>query len=184
MSGRVTDTKGAPLAKVAIGLRTPYLEMDYQGTVIRNVQKMALVALTDEDGRYTLHNVPLQDVWIHFETDGREPFESRALAESETGETRELNVVLPLFVRLRVELDDPAEAQRFWVLDADGDEMNLNPNGELRFVTAELRRELFAGRSPVFLLPERGRTLILMNGEDEVRRIGLDLAADTLNVIR
>jgi RNA polymerase sigma-70 factor (ECF subfamily) len=135
---------------------------------------------TDSAGRFELRDVPRREMWLAVSgvhIDGN-PEQSIA---ADAGDD-ELELVVTLVCRVHVVLDPADPADAFAVLDASG--KRLNVQAQTSFAISfehHVRRD--ADGFPLCKIPDTARTLVLYQGETELRRVPIELHAGDLQTI-
>jgi len=133
-------------------------------------QSLAL-GTADSEGRFELKNVPTQDVEFQVHGTG---IESTEIDLSEwSGDS--LEVVVPLELRFQLEPNAARGAEYFKVFNANGERLRLV--SLTSGVTSHLTQFHFRDREvlPTFRVSDSATDLVFYSGDQEVRRIALDL---------
>jgi protocatechuate 3,4-dioxygenase beta subunit len=192
VAGRVVTRSGAPVADVVVFPMCDGFRLSYQEQVVSTSHSSVDGVRTGADGRFELKDVPRDLVYLRVNGEDTLPVEYgrhvegglAALGGARAGEGRleDLEIVVPLRVRLRVELSNPAEADAVAVLDEAGEPIVIN------VIAANGRREdermpIVAGRTEVLTVTDSAATLVLLAGNSEVRRVPLALRRGDVNVV-
>jgi RNA polymerase sigma factor (sigma-70 family) len=146
------------------------------------------VATTDQEGRFTLRDLPKQHVYLRLDGDRILPLEfgrqvPGGLLELTGGDVEDLRIEVRVRMHVQVELLDPASADALAVLDGAGNTIIVNVfSGRGRQETDSL--PLSEGKSPVFVVPDTAATLVLSKAGKKVRHAVLQLRADGVNTLR
>jgi hypothetical protein len=182
--GRVVTRAGEPVGAVRVSLVRTTMEVSYAtagGTARTSRGMPGAGTVTAEDGRFTLENVPVKDVFVTLDGDAILPHH-RAITPEDVESSIEL--VVTARCHFQVELAEPVDrADSIAVLDAEGERLPLlllrgdsNESGPTK--------PLSAGRTPVLAVGETAATLVLLRGKEEVERHPIVLLTKTLNELR
>jgi protocatechuate 3,4-dioxygenase beta subunit len=185
LSGRVVSTTGRPVAGVVVGIGRLTFETPLRrgaATLVNGRWESAGRAVSDEDGRFLLRDVPRDGVPVQLgaRADSILPFSRELLPSDFEGE---LVVTVEMRVHLMVELADPLSADAFRVLDADLEELGIT---SLRADSHDVydRARILAGRSEVFIVPERTRYLELFLAGRPLERLSVQVVPGEVNRVR
>jgi hypothetical protein len=135
---------------------------------------------TGPDGRFEFKRVAKAQVHVSADSDRIMP-DGVTLTPSSDAE----NVVITVLSRchFKIELAEAEEANGFRVLDERGKALSIHvfSGGETWATDFE---KLTAGQSPMVAVEETAKTLVLFKGNEEVRRVSLDLKPGEPNVLR
>ncbi len=143
------------------------------------------VATTDAEGRFRLTDVPKTRVYLRIDGEPILPREfgrgaAGGLLELSQGDERNVRITVRRRLHVQVTLQDTALATSLAVLDAEDEPLPINVfTGNGRRTTDTLAFE--DGRSPVFVVPDTAARLVLLRGEEVVRRETLTLSAGDVN---
>ena len=184
LRGQVVAHNGEPVPNARV-----HVQVDTQRLGGSTMHGRALATTTsDAEGRFELRDVPKEHAYLRLEGEGILPLEygrgtPGGLLVLTNGDVRSVRIEVRVRLHVQVELSDPTSAEYVVVLDAGGNEVNIN------VFSGRGRRESNAlafadGKTPVFVLPDTATTLILRKGETEVRREALQLRAGDVNTLR
>jgi hypothetical protein len=186
----VVTRSGAPVADVTVAPMCDGFKLRYQSEVVSTSHSSVEGVRTGPDGRFELASVPRDLVYLRVDGEDTLPVEYgrhvegglAALSGVAAGQLANLEIVVPVRMRLRVELSNPTEADGVEVLDAAGQRIVIN------VIAARGRREdermpVTAGRTEVLTVTDSAATLVLFKGEREVRRVPLALTPGDVNLI-
>ncbi|MGE3175412.1 MAG: sigma-70 family RNA polymerase sigma factor [Planctomycetota bacterium] len=183
LRGRVVGRDGAPVANVRVVPMCDAIRV--QGSTIH---AQAAATRTDADGRFHLREVPRQAAYLRLDGESILPLEygrghAGGLDDLLAGAGAAVVVEVRLRMHVQVEWADAGVEGSLRVLDADGEAVPIDVfEGRGRRTTQSLA---FAdGRTPVFVVPDTAVTLVLLQGEHEVRREPLVLVAGDVNRLR
>lgn len=184
VKGVVVTRAGAPVAGARISV-----QIDAQSLRGLTMHERAVAtATTDAQGRFLLPRVPKARAYFRIDGDDLVPVEpGRDLAGGILdlcgGRPHDLRLEVGVRMHVQIELADPGRADAIAVLDDAGVNVTLSVfRGRSRNETHEL--PLTDGRSPVFVVPDAARTLVLTKGGKEVARETLQLRAGDVNTLR
>ena len=188
VAGRVLSRSGEPLAGVSVSPMCDTFRLSYEGAVLSTWHSSIEGTVTDERGHFELEHVPRELVYLRLDGEESVPVEygrhvEGGLGELSRGRLQDLEITVPLRVRLRVLLAAPGEADAVAVLDENGERITINvfeARGRHESPTVRLSE----GRSEVLTITDSATTLVLLRGEDEVRRVPLTLVRGVVNEIR
>lgn len=184
MRGLVRSRAGAPVAGCEVRV-----QLDAQSLRGNTMHAQAVTqATTDEHGAFVLRDVPRRHAYLRLDGDYIVPVEpgrglDGGLAALCGGDPLGLRVEVALRMHVQVELLDATRADSLEVLDDAGEKVAITVFvGRGRRDSDTLQ---FAdGRSPVFVVPDSARTLLLKKGDAEVGREVLQLQAGAVNTLR
>ena len=195
VAGVVRGHDGRGIAGAFIGPMCDAFRARWQGDTIATRHDSLEGARTDADGRFELENVPKSLVYLRIDGEDILPLEYGRYVEGDKRfqrtEVRELPVdrieSLEIFVdrraHVQVELDDPAAADEFALVDAEGSEVELSTfrgNGRHDGPRAPIRE----GRSDVVAGTDRAQSLVLYKGGLEVTRLAVTLVPGEVKSVR
>ncbi|HKE01886.1 MAG TPA: sigma-70 family RNA polymerase sigma factor [Planctomycetota bacterium] len=174
VAGRVETRDGKPVAGAVVRLWRP---------TFKSVRLMASAELgkrtTDEQGRFEFGKVARDGIAVEAQGDTIVP----ETVEAPFAAPDDVHVVVSLRCHLQVELANPAEADAFQILDAAGKVVMARLHqGPLTLMRE--RCPLTAGRSEVLSVDESAKTLVLVRGNAEVRRVAIALKPGERTVVR
>ncbi|MCA8950592.1 MAG: sigma-70 family RNA polymerase sigma factor [Planctomycetes bacterium] len=181
VAGTVVGGDGEPVAGATIALQCDTVRVGGANMHGRG----ATTTLTDERGAFALENVPKTCVYLRVDGEAILPIEygrgvEGGLLEVCGGDAEHLRLVVARRLHVQVELGDPALANGLCVLDSAGEPLPINVFvGNGRRTTDRL--DLIGGKSSAFVVPDTAATLVLLQGEREVRREPLVLTAGEVN---
>jgi hypothetical protein len=178
VAGRVKSLSGEPIAgaRVVLERRTA----GAQGAEVERLQSEA--ATTDAEGRFEFEGVAraANSLLVSGDEIDLTGFHQAIAAGADL---EELEVSVPLRVRAQIDAGAEADFTRCEVLDAAGKRLNLSLyHGTVAFSMQAIHVQ--QGRSEVFSVSEEAQTLVLFQGDAEVRRVPLKLARGELNVLK
>jgi len=187
VSGRVVDRRGAALAGAVV---EPYCTTQWaSGAQGRWCTSAKLEPVrTAEDGTFELVRIPREHVQLgvqHPDILDRAGIDLDSGGATARGDALSgLRVEVSRRMGFQVLLGDPAEADRFRILDAGGAELRLlRQTADSYFFSGDYRR-LVDGRSEHLFVEETAAVLVLERDGAEVRRVELDLVAGAENRLR
>ena len=181
LSGRVVAPDGVPLAGVQVAL-SRYAERIWSGRDCLLSRKHEREGTrTDLEGHFLLRDVPREDLRIELRGANILPA-TLSLSELDLDAGALELVALP-DTRLRVELNDPQEADAFELLDAQGRALPLLIERGREWRTT-LRARLANGRTEVLRAPLCAARLRLWRGASPLRELPLQLVAGEVNLLR
>ena len=177
--GRVLSRSGRAVAGVKL---TPQMwtQSGRGGTGSWNANEELPSVTTDEEGRFVLHNIPRKHVTAVLEhpslmyTSDLE-FATAEAREDDRGNLEGCVLRASLRMRFQVQLDDPAEADAFRILDGEQREMRVYAQSANNYNTEDAYYRLTQGRSQHVFVEETAETLVLIREGQPVRRIALTL---------
>ncbi len=188
LRGTVVGADGEPIPDVRVFPMCDAFRMRVAGTIVGTRHARAGGTTTDAEGRFKLERVPRNLVYLRLDGAETLPLEWGRHVEGGLGELvgddfEDLVITVARRCHFQVELDDPAEADRFAMLDARGDELEIsefvgNGRGE------GFRQSLLEGRSNPMAAPDTAATIVLYLGNEEVRRAPIRLAPGERVTIR
>jgi len=192
VAGKVVSTSGEPVAGVHVATVRSVISVQIDANSSSGLQVQGGETRTDAEGRFELHRVPREGVYLELDGESILPLELGRGAEGlegvsavELGKLDELVIHVSLRCHVKVELapDQVALVDEVQILDARDEPMRLHVfEGNSRTETDAI--ELQDGRSDVMVVGDEARTLVLRHGGLEVRRVPLRLDAREVNVIR
>ncbi len=180
VAGRVVAPDGTPLAGIGVSATMDVFQVGGSRSLVS-----ASGVVTDSEGRFALTRVAREGSYLSVGGDGVLDLEFGRPPGTRLGERQDvasLEIVLRRRVDLGVALALADEADRFEIRDGAGAVLPLS------LLTFDVRRQLpsarvLDGRSEIVSVSEDADTLILYSGEDEVRRVRLDLQPGALHLI-
>lgn len=178
LAGTVTSLGGTPMPGVRVRVDCAALSLATQrGTATRHMS--GAEAVTDEDGRFELRNVPREHTYLRLDGESilsAEPGRGDGTLEDlVAGAPESLRLRVAARAHFRLTLLDPQRGDRIRMLDADGEEMTIHRIAGDN-VRATNEWELQDGRTEVLAVAETATTLVLLRGEQEVDRMTVSLA--------
>ncbi len=176
LEGRVVTRDGEPVRGARVRARSEMyrvLGSSWIGTGPGGV--------TDDDGRFLLQDVPRAGTYLRVDGTGLIPTDF--LRTGIEPQPEGLLLTMPQRLDLAVQLADPAEADRFELLDSLGEPLPLQRfQFRQRSLTAGGR--LLSGRSEVVSVTDAAAFIVFHRGPEEVRREALHLQPGTVNIVR
>jgi len=174
--GRVVDEDGEPVAGVALHVLRPMVDVTARifggSTHVVRFESGARTT-SDTDGRFLLRDVPRSGTVVTLRGEGIVP-------STWPIDAAELELAVEQRCHLEVVLREPVgRYERMQVLDGDGRPLDLLQLTE-GSTSASSHAEFVAGRTGVYSVSARARTLRLLRGE-EAESVPLDLAPGTVN---
>lgn len=183
VTGRVVDGAGQPVAGMHVTVKRESFRhtADYTGAMTWICHADGARAITDEDGQFELTHVPASDVFLGLDAEG--VFTPHHLFEGELTATV-CQVLVARACPVRIEADQSySHANRARFLDSAGEELLVvRPTPGTRFW--ERVTSLTGGRSELLEVPDTTRTVILLEGDQEVARLRVQPNANELVVVR
>lgn len=174
--GRILDEDGAPVAGAALTVLRPMVDVTarvFGGSSHVSRVEFGATATSDADGRFELRDVPLAGAALYARGEGIVP-SSRPI------DGPELELVVERRCHLEVVLREPVTRyERIQVLDGNGQPLDLLQLTE-GSTSAESHAEFVSGRTGVYSVSARARTLRLYRGA-EFDSVPLDLVAGEVN---
>ncbi len=188
LRGRVVDRRGDPVAGVHVTPMCDAYVKRIHGQRVETQHATVPGVGTDEEGRFTITNVPKDLVYLRLDHPNTIPLEWGRGVEgglySLVGEDFD-DVVVPITRRchFQVELRTANDATAFEILDANGDALQVSEflgNGRREGI----RIDLIDGASNQLAVGDSAATLVLYLGEEEVKRMPLQLDSEAPTTIR
>jgi hypothetical protein len=195
VAGRVRGSDGKGVAHAKIFPMCDAFQAKYEGQILSTSHDAVDGTETDEDGRFELKDVPKSLVYLRVESDEILPLEYGRYVEGdkrfvdtkvralprESIETLDIHVDRRAHVQ--VELGDPTTADKFSLLDAKGDAI------ELSIFVGNGRREtrqapIVKGRSNVVGGSDRARTIVFYKDGNEVTRMSIELVPGETKTVK
>jgi len=188
VGGRVVDHVGRPVIGATVHGMADSFSLRHGENTLGTEHSSTPPVVTDSRGAFELENVPKDLVYLRIDGEGILPMEygrrhEGGLLDLGRGRPREFEIVVSRRMHLRVLLDDPVEADALSILDEAGQRVSINVmRGTSR---SESRRVILVGGvSDGLTVSDMARTLVLLSGGKEVRRLPLQLAPGEMNEIR
>ena len=178
LHGRIVDAHGLPLAGVKVSLVVA-LNDGRRGSTSHLKGRATTTA---RDGSFTIRDAP----WREIEVDVQSPYGGSGfvtrfpLAELDPHAPLVLEAALPCEVR--VTLDDDS-ATHLRLLDANGATLNVTEKLPDLFSQREKVRRATHGAFPLFEVSQRAATLVVLRGEEELKRVPVRLDPKRRNEI-
>lgn len=176
--GRIVSRSGVPLAGAQVWVHRNVLEIRRGDQLITSEGVLRRGGTSREDGAFEVDDVPAEGVSLWVEGAG---LVTTGYGE-ESGQSLEgtIEIVVPRRHEMRVL---SAEGDAFTVLDGAGEELDtVVIEGGRRLLRR--RTPLFDGASEIVGVEDTAATLVLYEGERELRRVPLHLAAGRVNELR
>ncbi len=177
LEGRVVNRRGEPLQGIRVQVRCVTISIRHQGEAKFQRIADAESSYTNRDGVFRLRSVPREDASLHLEGAGTLPLS--VPLKLDRGATHVPDVVVPMRRSIQVTLTRPDEADRFAVESDQGERLPI-----YQFLRDETRVEkvieLAGGRSEVLVVPDEASQFVLLQGEQEVRRVSVLLETEGL----
>ncbi len=188
LRGRVVDHSGNPVPRVQVRPMCDAFRTGFQGRTIQT-QHMALDPVeTDAEGRFTLHDVPRDLVYLRLDGEDIVPLEWGRHVPGTLGalvrdEPERFTIEVGVRCHFQVELADPEEADGLSMLDARGEPLEIS-----EFVGNGRREDtvlpIVEGRSSVLAVGDDAATLVLRKAGEVVREVSVRLVPGETNVLR
>jgi len=173
LRGRVVSQRGRPIAGAVVRLMFTAQVLPSGGELMYSCRE----AQADDQGRFEFADLPREHVYLRIDGPHVESAESFPIPAA--GEVELRASVLCRF-RVDVRPDDPAD--RFRVLDGDGRELRITTQtAHVNALHDSVRRR--DDGFPVCIVGEEAATLVLYQGELELRRVALDLQPSELQIV-
>jgi len=193
VAGRVVSRDGKPLDGVRVTPQCDAMTIHPTPNATTTFHSSAKSIVTDEGGRFEFKRLPRAKVYLRFDGENILPIEfGRASHDGEIGlegaskqSVDDLVITASLRFHMQIELGRGRSdlANAFRVTDADGGKLEINVfEGSSRRTTDE--GEIHDGRSPVVVVTEDAKMLVLSKDAREVMRVPLALAANGVNIVR
>jgi RNA polymerase sigma factor (sigma-70 family) len=191
VAGKVVDREGRPVPGVTIVPATDTCTVAFRGRTVSTYHgRQEQRAVSNDEGEFELERVPRELVYLRI--DGAEIISDDwgrhtpgGLAELSDGRIEDLRIEVRVRMRAQVFLSDPDEADRLRVLRRDGSPLRINlvrGDGRREVDEATVERDTEGGgRTEVLTLDDSAATLVLLRGDEEVRRVTLALQRGVLN---
>jgi RNA polymerase sigma-70 factor (ECF subfamily) len=189
VAGTVVSASGEPVPGVKVLSMAEVMSIQIDANSESGLQVQGRATRTDERGRFELRMIPKERVYLELDGESILPLEYGRNAEGIRGasgdDVQELVIHVALRRHLKVELDpdQAALADHVCVLDASGERLRLHVFAG-NTTTEGDALELHDGRSDVMVVSEEARTLVLLHGDAEVRRVPVHLGSAEVNVVR
>ena len=174
--GRVVSRGGRPMGGAGVTLGVSLVRSR------NSVTTMTMASTrTGPDGRFGLARMPKDTASILVTGEG---IDTNSVSVAEYRPGLEWQIAVPVQARFCVETTEKDPADRFSVLDAEGLEQQIVV---LRKVGGGVLLEsvpLEAARGAVCKTADTATTLVLFRGDEELRRLSIQLSADELRVLR
>lgn len=188
VSGVVQSDSGVPLDGISLTPGLMLQEAQFRGVGVTRTSVSGLTVKTNARGEFTLLNIPRQAVSLRINGQDIVPIWHMSLPPAghasarNSSYLRNLEVVVSVRLRAWIELQDPGEADRFEMLDANGVPLVINVDlGQNNWADESMPLE--EGKSHVFSVSDAADTLVLSLEGEEVRRVPVNLAPGVLNHI-
>jgi hypothetical protein len=181
VAGVIVDKRGNPMAgvQVTLGRNTFEIAMGKTGHYSSGGGRLGPV-VTGDDGRFEFKNVAKKDVDVMATAPDILP---NGMALASAARPDDVRIVVLLRCHMKVELTNPSDGDQFEVRDGAGRKIGMTTfSGGMSWGTDV--GTLTAGSSEVVAVEETARTLVLLSGGKEVRRVALDLKPGQVNVIK
>lgn len=179
LRGRIVDRSGIPMAGIAVSICATQWQCSYLGSSFLATSGSISTATSDEAGRFKLNAVPRTHADINVEGDS---IVGRSLAIP-TDVSSELEIVVERRRFLRIELASGEMYQQFSVVDDRGEKILMRQEEEGGVVVSSTMT-LTDGRSPVTIVPESARFVVLKAADGKERRVEIEFAKDGVTVVR
>jgi hypothetical protein len=179
LSGTVVGNDGAPIPGVAVFPMCDAFQLGVGGATVGTSHASLDGVKTDADGRFVLVDVPKDLVYLRLQSSEVLPLEwgrhvKGGLASLVDHSPEELKIQVDRRCQFLIELVDPAEADEFALLAADGRELEISEfMGNTR--REGMRQDLIEGRSNPMAASDAAATIVLYLEGDEVRRAPVKL---------
>lgn len=180
--GRVVDRRGHPVpaatcqvATLMLAARDPVSHQEFY-----NVQNGSS-AITDDDGRFTLHDIPIENSTLGVRGDGIAVDQEQPIPLLLPDE---LVIRVERSCRFRIDRPSAARAAAFRFVDGDGQAVRCVRRTDRRITHLD-EVPLADGRSELLTTSDSATTMILLDDErNELERLRVDLSPTDLTIIR
>lgn len=179
LRGRIVDRAGKPVAGIEVSIDATRWQCSYLGAGFGATSGAIGKTKSDAEGRFTLVAVPR--TYAQIEVDG-----SSIVARSlkiPTDVSAEMEIVVDRKRFLRIEVPPGENASQFAVEDDAGTRLHMRQEEEGGIVSSATMT-ITEGKSPVTIVPESAKFVVLSGPEGEIRRIPIVFEADKVTVVR
>jgi hypothetical protein len=183
LNGCIVDGSGAPVGDVVI--RVTHFVFTYHGGMGDQsflCQEYGPATETDEQGRFTLRNLPRSGITLQLA--GRDLMTDDYRFPGDVVTTPvEIVVARRCRVRIDVSGSDLARADQAQFVDAGGaDVLLMRDTGDMRYI--ERRTALTAGRTEVLFVPDNAAMAVFVSEGEEIGRLPLRPTPGEIAVVR
>lgn len=187
VKGRVLSAQGKPLAGVLVIPTHDVMKVQLDANSWSGFSIDAANSITDSDGRFSFARLPREGVYLKLGGESIVPLEwgRREAGGLEAAAKGKLDaIVIHAALRYHFQVECAAElGDEIFALDAQGERVPLNVFEGNSSMSTD-RKPLVEGRSKVIVVGDEARTLVVFKDGHEVRRVALELAQGTVNVVR
>lgn len=179
LRGRIVDRAGKPVAGIDVSIDATRWFCSYLGAGYAATSGAIGTTKSDAEGRFTLVAVPR--TYAEIDVDG-----SSIVARSlkiPADPSAEMEIVVDRKRFLRIEVPAGENATQFAVEDDKGTRLHMRQEEE-GGVVMSATMTITAGKSPVTIVPETAKFVVLSGPEGEIRRIPIVFEADEVTVVR
>lgn len=193
VAGRVVSRTGKPLAGVQVMPQCDVVTIRPNEHSQSTFHSTAKSVVTDADGRFEIKRLPRGKVYLRLDGENILPIEfgrdgrgnEGGIGSASQRQVDDLLITASLRYHMQLELaPDRADlADSFHVIDGDGAKLTINAfEGSSRRSTDEC--QIHDGKSPVVVVNEEAKMLVLSKAGRETLRLPLTLAPTGVNIVR
>jgi hypothetical protein len=195
VAGVVRGHDGRGVEGATVGPMCDAFRAQWQGSILGTSHSAVDGVRTDEQGRFELKDVPKSLVYLRIDGEGILPLEYGRFVEGDPryvhtevralplDEIESLEILVDRRAHLQVELNEPASADQFALVDERGIELELSAfSGHGR--REGLRLPIYEGRSDVVAGTDRARLIVLFKGGAEIARFPVALVPGETKTVR
>ena len=174
IQGRVVSRRGAPVADAKVAIT--YTEFRIPGA---ERSRRCRGTRTDAAGRFELVDVPRRGTYLSVDGAGIEDFAQHEIPQLADAKTE---IVVTILCRFRLEPRETDSVDAFELLDASGERLEVVaqlPGG----TSGDRRVRRLVGGFPVCEVSEEATTIVLFEGNRELRRASISLQPGALQAI-
>jgi hypothetical protein len=188
LRGRVVDQAGQPVARVEVAPMCDAFMTRFRGEVISTQHEALEPVLTDAEGRFTLHDVPRDLVYLRLDGEDTVPLEwgrhvEGGLHELVQDEPERVTIEVLRRCHFQVELTDAEEADEIMILGERRQPLEISEfvgNGRREGPT----HRLVDGRSSVLAVGDRAAWLVLLKQGKTIREVAIRLVPGETTVLK